>query len=261
MVRAMTGRFKCWRTLAAGLALALMAHSQTAAEEPGAQAGPRASPTVVELFTSQGCSSCPPADAYLRELSQRDDIIALSMHVNYWDYIGWRDPFASEATTARQHAYARVLHQRYVYTPEMVVDGMAGEVGSDRDKVALLIARESRRERLRVPVRVTPPAGGVVTVEIPAAEYDRTAAVWLVEYDRERVTHVRRGENAGRKLTNAHVVREIRRIGTWTGDALEISVPVAEMTDESRDGCAVILQAEEAGPILGAAQLSLTGAR
>jgi hypothetical protein len=258
----MKSLLKSWPTLAAGLVLAFfMAQSQVAAGEAGARTGPASSPTVVELFTSQGCSSCPPADAFLRELSRREDVIALSFHVDYWDYIGWRDPFASEAATARQHAYARALHQRYVFTPEMVIDGMAGVVGSEREKIGRLITRESRRKRLRVRVSVTTAAGGIITVAISEAEYHGTAVVWLMEYDREHVTHVKRGENTGLTLANAHVVREIRRIGSWSGAALEISVPLAELTAESRDGCVVIVQPEEVGPILGAAELSLTGAR
>jgi hypothetical protein len=97
-------------------------------------------PWAVELFTSQGCSSCPPADAYLGLLSKRPDIVALSFHVDYWDYIGWKDPFATRATTDRQRAYARVLKQRYVYTPEMVVEGIGHDTGRERAAIERLLA-------------------------------------------------------------------------------------------------------------------------
>ncbi|MEE9140142.1 MAG: DUF1223 domain-containing protein, partial [Alphaproteobacteria bacterium] len=241
-----------------GVALVFVAgQSQVAGGETGPPVGPASSTTVVELFTSQGCSSCPPADAFLRELSRRDDVIALSFHVTYWDYIGWRDPFASHTNTSRQRAYGRALHQRYVYTPEMVIDGIAAEVGSRRELVSRIIERESRRKRLRVPVTATALGDDSIAVAIPAADYEGTAAVWLIEYDREHVTHVERGENEGRTLTNANVVRDIHRIGSWTGEALQVSVPLSQLTDEDRDGCVVILQSEEAGPILGAAKVSL----
>lgn len=221
--------------------------------ERAAAPDPAPFPTVVELFTSQGCSSCPPADAYLGELSARDGIIALSFHVDYWNYIGWRDPFASADATARQRAYGRTLHDRYSYTPQMVINGMASEVGSRRARVDAIIARESRRTRLRVPVTAVADGSGRLTVTVPAAAYEGEAALWLIEFDREHVTDVARGENAGRKLRNVNVVREIHRIGTWSGEPLEETVDLDTLGPEPRGGCVVILQTAEAGPILGAA--------
>ena len=178
--------------------------------------------TVVELFTSQGCSSCPPADALLRELSKRPDIIALSIHVNYWDYIGWKDPFASDETTARQHLYADSLHQRYVYTPEMVIDGYKDVTGSYADEVSTLIGEAAKRDRPVVPVVAKSNGGGHVTVSVPGGATKETATVWLFEFDREHVTKVDHGENGGRTLTDANVVRAVKKLGVWTGAPLQL---------------------------------------
>ncbi|MGB8275527.1 MAG: DUF1223 domain-containing protein [Alphaproteobacteria bacterium] len=237
--------------LAMGATIALAGGASRAADKPAA------SPTVVELFTSQGCSSCPPADALLTKLSKRDDIIALSFHVDYWDYIGWKDVFASADSTARQHAYARALRQRYVYTPEMVVNGAMETVGSHEDSVQSLIAQEAKRARLRVPVAVTEKKEGMLSVSIPAAKFDGTAAVWMFEYDRQHVTNVERGENGGRTLTNSNVVREIRRIGDYSGGALSLEVPVNDTSGQKRDGCAIVVQSDDYGPILGAAAMAV----
>src|SRR5512135_2223984 len=158
----------------------------TLGSDPQAFAQP-ATQTVVELFTSQGCSSCPPADALLKKLSTRPDIIALSLHINYWDYIGWKDPFASKDTTDRQHLYAQALRQRYVYTPEMVVDGFADVDGSQEDEVAHLIDKAAKRDRLRLPVSVKSEGAGKVTVSLPGSDNGIKATVWLFAYDREHV--------------------------------------------------------------------------
>ena len=122
-------------------------------------------PWAVELFTSQGCNSCPPADAYLGLLAKRPDIVALSFHIDYWDYIGWKDPFASRATTDRQRAYARVLKQRYVYTPEIVVDGIGHDTGRDRSMIEALLVEAQRRS----PRRATPELsrGGGISALMP----------------------------------------------------------------------------------------------
>jgi hypothetical protein len=244
---------------AIGLYLALagaLVGALAAASGNEARADEARPPTVVELFTSQGCSSCPPADALLTELSRRDDIIALSFHVDYWDYIGWKDPFAFADSTERQHGYARSLRQRYVYTPEMVVDGIHGTAGSRDDEVKTLIARETSRERLRVPVTATMSKDGVVKVAIPAADFRGKAVVWLFEFDSRHTTAVERGENGGRTLTNTNVVRAIRRMGEWNGSALSLEVPI-ESGGERHDGCAVVVQADGFGPILGATVLRM----
>ncbi len=209
-------------------------------------------PTVVELFTSQGCSSCPPADKFLGELARRDDIIALSFHVDYWDYIGWPDPFASKETTARQHAYGRSLRQRYVYTPEMVVDGRAHS--SRPSEIDALIEAGKAHKKFAVGFRKD--ADGGHQIVVPAAAYDGKASVWLVFYDRKHTVKIPRGENRGRTLTYTHVVRELKELGTWTGKELVIPISTAAAESAGRGGCVIIVQDGKAGPILGAAQMA-----
>ena len=213
--------------------------------------------TVVELFTSQGCSSCPPADAYLSELAARDDVIALSFHVDYWNYIGWRDPFSNAAWTARQRAYGRTLGRRYVYTPQIVIDGRTESIGSKRSQIAKLIAAAKGREKLAIEVRH--PDHETVSVRIPGARgYDGPpATVWMAFYDRQHTTSIAAGENRGVKLTNANVVRVFKSVGVWRGEPVVLTLPLVGA--EGRDGCAVLVQAGRGGHILGAATIPLPG--
>jgi hypothetical protein len=207
-----------------------------------AAAGER--PVVVELFTSQGCSSCPPADAYLAELARRDDALALSLHVDYWNYIGWKDPFSSLWATERQREYGRTLAQRYVYTPEMVVDGAAHAVGSNRAEVEGLIAAARRQEG---PLLTLAREGEALRVSIGAGAGPGT--LLLVRFEREHVTKIARGENGGRTLRNVHVVREIRRLGEWEGTPLAVELPAPQ------GDAAILLQAAGHGRMLAAAKV------
>jgi hypothetical protein len=199
-------------------------------------------PVLVELFTSQGCSSCPPADAFLAELAARDDVVALSFHVDYWNYIGWKDPFATKWTTQRQRDYGRALAQRYVYTPEIVVGGAAHAAGSDRAEVERLIAEAHARKG---PAVTAERSGGEVRVRVGAGEGAGT--VWLFGFDPEHVTRVERGENGGRTLRNVNVVRAMTKLGTWRGAPLELSAEAAP------GGCAVVVQEDGPGRVVGAA--------
>lgn len=222
---------------------------------PAAAQQAAVSPVVVELFTSQGCSSCPPADDLLTELAGRPDIVALSLHVDYWDYIGWKDPYASPQYTARQQRYTESLNLRYVYTPQIVVDGRTNVVGSQRAEVLAAIETAAQRDR---PIAITFVTSNGGTVIIPQGHApDEGATVWLAVYDREHVTEVKRGENAGHKLRNANVVRSFERLGTWTGARLEIPLDLSAARARGRDGCAVIVQRGRAGPVLAAATMSL----
>ena len=207
-------------------------------------------PVVVELFTSQGCNSCPPADAFLGELAQRRNLVALAFHVDYWNYIGWQDPFSSPEATERQRNYAQSLGLSSVYTPQIVVDGTFDAVGSDRAKVNQAIAAASQRQRLSIEIATGPASGWLVT--IPAGEAAQPATVWLALYDRQHSTSVRRGENAGKILTDYNIVREFRAIGRWDGAKLDLPLDLGA-TDLAERGFAVIVQAATAGPILGAA--------
>lgn len=235
--------------LVLALAMALGAPDDAAAAVDGAP------PVVVELFTSQGCSSCPPADAILAELAERSDLVALSLHVDYWDYIGWKDPFGSPLHTTRQRNYASELGLRYVFTPQVVVDGAASVVGSDRAALEQAIAQAKSRTK-PLSVIFSNEGGGRVFVSDGVAP-PGGAAVWLAVYDEEHATVVKRGENAGRELRSANVVRRLERIGTWTGNSLEIPLDFAGAAARGRYACAVIVQAGEHGAVLGAAKIDL----
>jgi len=217
-----------------------------------APAAERTNPIVVELFTSQGCSSCPPADAFLGELTKRRDVLALAWHVDYWDYIGWKDPFAQPAFTARQRDYGRALAQRYVYTPQMVVDGRLQGVGSERPAIDRLIAQAARQHGLngasRPSLRLD---GGAVRIEGGMFEASSPAVVWLALFEPESSTRVARGENAGRSLGNYNIVRELRVLGRYSGEAT--SLPLGLDASAAGKGRAIVVQRETPagpGPIL-----------
>ncbi|WP_038013633.1 DUF1223 domain-containing protein [Thalassobaculum salexigens] len=234
---------------AAGLAAAALPRS-------GAAVGLSPRPVVVELFTSQGCSSCPPADAYLGRLAARDDVIALAYHIDYWDYIGWPDPFADAAFTARQRAYQHALGNRTLYTPQMVIDGAVDAVGSDSRAVDGII-----RERLaagsddRPVVRVEASLShGELRAEIHDTGMPGPADVLAVAYDAHHKTQIRRGENTGLSLENFNVVRAIRKIGEFHGPGRSLSVPAKPWT-EVEGGIAILVQGAEHGPIWGATRV------
>ncbi len=225
------------------------------------RAGEAEAPVLVELFTSQGCASCPPADEFLGELRNLDDVVALSFHVNYWDYIGWEDPFATEETTQRQRAYGRRLARGQVYTPQIVVDGVTHVVGSNRGAVerSIEMARTDPRPKLDIEVALT--ADRELRVSLPGAHLEGSAAVWFARYDSERVTRVRKGENAGRTIRNYNIVRDVRRIGTWNGLPHEIRLPASALLsgEGGRDGCAIIVQADGHGRVLAVREIMLNG--
>jgi hypothetical protein len=206
---------------------------------------------VVELFTSQGCSSCPPADAYMGELASRPGVLALAFHVDYWNYIGWTDPFAAKFATERQRGYAKHLGLRYVYTPQMVVNGAAEGVGSERESITQLIAEAAADKSPHAAVTVARDAGGQVLVHVGAGKTSEPATIWLVGFDREHATHVQRGENEGRILKDYQVVRSFKEIGTWDGTAVDLTL--AENVATGDGGVGVLVQANGTGRIIGAA--------
>jgi hypothetical protein len=205
---------------------------------PAAEAQPRA---IVELFTSQGCSSCPPANANLIELSRQPGVLVLSFAVTYWDYLGWKDSFGKEEFTDRQRIYEPPLQQRGPYTPQMVVNGRATVVGNNLAEVQQLLA-------------ATPaPVGPAITlsgnnVRIGAGEALRSGAdVWLVRYDPDIVeVPVGRGENTGRTLPHTHVVHSLDRLGAWDGADLSLDFAPAAAGLST----AVLVQKVNGGPIL-----------
>jgi hypothetical protein len=214
--------------------------------------------TVVELFTSQSCYSCPPAEAYLGELVERGDVIALEFHVDYWDDLvygaagRWKDVFSSPANTDRQRVYNRNIRgAAQVYTPQMVVDGRVEAAGTRRGAVESAIAGQARDQRSRLDVAVARTSDGGLTVAIDGP-LKAPALIWLARFERARVTRVKAGENEGKILANHHVVTGMERIGAWSGAAMTATVPGVALS--SNEGCAVLVQSEAQGPILGAAE-------
>lgn len=201
-------------------------------------------PVVVELFTSEGCSSCPPADALLTSLTGRGDVLPLAFHVTYWNSLGWRDPYSSEAATGRQASYAGRLGGGS-YTPEMVVDGRRGMVGSEGGSVASAISAARGEAESAAPVRLGRSGGGV-SISIGAGQ--GSGRILLIGFDPRHETQVGRGENSGRTLTESNIVRSMRTVGEYNGSPMQLSAPRG-----AGQADAVIIQAGD-GRILGAAR-------
>jgi hypothetical protein len=206
------------------------------------------SPIVVELFTSQGCSSCPPADKVLGQIADRDDVIAIALHVDYWDYLGWKDDFADPSFTQRQRAYARAKGKRTVYTPQMIVGGVDHIVGTRSMELADLIQKHRAAPS---PVQVTLQRDGDRVRILAVGNVGDGAVVHILTYTPRSTVKVRRGENAGRTLEYHNTVNKIVDVGEWNGASdyraavkMPNGVPVV-----------VLVQQKGAGPILGAARL------
>jgi hypothetical protein len=225
------------------IALSLAASAGSAVAQSAAQ-----SPVVVELFTSQGCSSCPPANANLLAIADRPDVLALSFGVTYWDYLGWKDSFAKPEFTNRQYAYEQSLHRATAYTPQMVVNGGMDLIGNSADELDRKIAA-ARDDAHAAPPQIVL-ANGKVTIGAADTPED-TADVWLVRYDPNVVqVPVGRGENGGRTLPHRNVVRELMRLGGWTGEAASFALPPASNGLKT----AILVQSAYTGPILAAAK-------
>ncbi len=231
---------------ACAVATAAAAQTSDASKQPKA---------IVELFTSQGCSSCVAADAYFADLVKRDDVVALSLHVDYWDYLGWHDTLGDPAHTERQRDYAAVHGSRRIYTPQIVVNGTEDFVGSDRSAVDAAIARST----LAVPVTMRR-GDGTVEIEVAARPepHNVSATIRLVLMTSEAEVAIARGENAGATIDYYNVVRAMRPVGMWDGEAVKITLPAHEIMPGGIDGCAIIVQEDQPngpGAIIGAAWL------
>jgi len=210
-----------------------------------AAAGAADRPVVVELFTSQGCSSCPPANAYLNEMAKgRSDVLALAFHVTYWDRLGWKDPVSLEAATARQDVYGHHFGDGS-YTPEIGVDGATSHVGSQREGVGAAIEAAKRASKTAAAISLSKDGANLV---IEVGSGSGSGKLLLIGFDRSHQTAIRRGENGGRTLEEANVVRSIRAVGDWQGPALRLSEKLPE-----GENVAVLLQAPD-GKIVGASQ-------
>ena len=217
-------------------------------------------PVVVELFTSQGCSSCPPADAFMGELRQHANVIGLTLNVDYWDYLGWRDTLGSAEYSRRQRTYASERGDGQVYTPQMVINGHMHVVGSRRSDVLSAVEQEAgRMTRRTVPVAISG-SGSDVVVDIGAAGVDaqsREATVWMVMVKDAIPIKIARGENTGREITYYNVARKFMPAGAWHGKALRLEYPEKELMAAGVSGCCVLLQVDGNGPVIGAADYGL----
>ncbi len=215
---------------------------------------------VVELFTSQGCSSCPAADKLMGELARDPSLVIMSAPIDYWDYLGWRDTLAKPRHAARQRGYAKRRGDREVYTPQAIVNGASQVVGSDRAAIerALISTREAAPDTLTLPVKINS-AAGKLHISIGERRAGAPAEVWLCALAKGVPVEIGRGENSGRTVTYHNVVRRWVKLGDWTGAALSFDMSEAALSAEGADAVAVIVQTgtvEQPGALLGAAQMS-----
>lgn len=211
-----------------------------------AWAGDRAA-VVVELFTSQGCSSCPLADKFLGELAKRPDIVPLAFHVDYWDHLGWKDPYARPENAKRQRSYVAALGARYVYTPQMVIDGRFQDVGSNRKRIEELIAKA-------VAARAAAPAIALNARDVTIASgepWTASTVVWALYFAKSKDNAVPRGENSGRHMATTNVVRAVVRLGPYDGKPFAATLDPAAQPEDC-DGVAIVVQATGYGPVMSA---------
>jgi hypothetical protein len=220
------------------LTIGLAASVAIIGQKPALAAG---HPVLAELFTSQSCSSCPPADALLGELAQRPDVLVLSFHIDYWDRLGWKDPFSLRAATERQRHYADVLHAE-VYTPQLVVDGQSEAVGSDRRSVETLLQRD-HGAMTSAAIRDSNGASEIRIGASPSFDEAVPAEILLVTFDPIHKTRVQAGENEGRYLTTYNDVRSLRVVGAWNGAPVALQVASSENRVGAR--AAVIVQSRD----------------
>jgi hypothetical protein len=238
------------RRLLAAATLSLLA-------TPAFAEGP--SPVVVELFTSQGCSSCPPADAYLAELAKRPGLLPLSLNVDYWDYQGWQDTLGRQENSLRQKAYQQRKGKMEVFTPQVVIDGAVDMPGSPNRypeiEAAITARQQAAAARPVVSARID---GESVIIDVPADSTGKphNATVWFIRKLSSVAVDVGGGENAGKQMTYVNVVREMAPIGMWKGEAMSLTVPRQDATAKSHDGYAVLLQEDGEGEILCATALT-----
>lgn len=234
--------FSALRFAGCALGLLLASHDTAQAQKT----------VVVELFTSQGCSSCPAADRVLGQLSGQPGVLTLTLNVDYWDYLGWKDDLALQGNSLRQRAYARMMRSRNVYTPQMMLDGKMDVVGS-RKRDVLSAVNAYVREPDPVPIAVIGNRQGQYRVQARPTALPREAVIWVVGYDRSVSRNIEGGENSGRTVTYTNVVREWREAGRWSGrEALNLAFDAPA----GNGGMTIIVQQDGVGPILGAAQIS-----
>ena len=223
-----------------------------------AHADPRA---VVELFTSQGCSSCPPADKIIGELAKDPDVIAMSMPIDYWDYLGWKDTLADARFSARQRAYSKARGDRDVYTPQVIINGSTQVIGSDRTSVENAINETRKNDVMSVPVTLSL-SGKQINVSVAASKAPTVAhgEVWLCSISKAVPISIGRGENRGMEITYHNLVRNLLKVGDWNGSPESWTVPIENVLREGVDGAVVFVQdgrSDRPGPMFGAAYTAL----
>lgn len=215
---------------------------------------------VLELFTSQGCSSCPPADRHLGELQKRNDIVTLSLPVDYWDYLGWKDTLARPENAVRQRLYAKNNGSGAVYTPQIVVNGVTHAVGSRPGEVEGAIEKAKAQLAGRaVPTRIYREGKQFIVEADEAKKPSKTATIWFVSVTKVKNISIKRGENDGRTVSYYNVVRDIKKVGEWSGGATRLSLSSADLLAADADSCAILIQEGSAGPILGGAIMRTVG--
>nr|WIE92407.1 thioredoxin family protein [Mesorhizobium sp. WSM4875] len=247
------------RLTAVALVLTALSRVASAAElEKAATGKPQTEKPlgVVELFTSQGCSSCPPADEFFAELAAKENVVALAYHVNYWDYLGWQDTLSNKENTERQYDYMRAFGSRSVYTPQAVINGRSHVNGANRKEIDGALARMDRSgEGMRVGIKVSRTSDRVMIDAGDAGNGPTDAHVVIVYFDPPQMVKIGQGENSGRNMTYWNAVSDIQIAGMWNGKAQRYELPMTEIA--KKGGCAVLLQSVGKdgvpGPILGAA--------
>lgn len=209
--------------------------------------------TLVELYTSQGCSSCPPADAFLGDLADRSDVLALSFHVDYWNTDEWQDPFSHEAFSLRQRAYKESLKTDYVYTPQMVVGGAYAGPGGQRQTIIDAIDQTSSLQSDQPTLSIRRLANDRVEIKTPALSYGRQGTLYAAVYDSQNYTRVRGGENRGRTLSNVNVVKRLIAVSPYVGQPQTFTLALSDLDAMRSDGVAIFIQVEKAGRVLSAA--------
>ncbi len=230
----------------------------------GAVAEPPKAKTLIELYTSQGCNSCPPANKLLKNYVNREDVIAISLPVDYWDYLGWKDTYGKSQFSNRQRRYARVRRDGQVYTPQIVANGLEHAVGSRPHAINNAI-RKSRSaiQNKQIPLELKMKDG---TLTLRSMQSDGASPgaiatgnpgtiVWLALTKKIAATQVPRGENRGKTVTYYNVVRELKQVGSWTGEPMQIKLPKNHDMNSGKTGCVVFLQLGRGGPVIGAAEL------
>lgn len=213
---------------------------------------------VVELFTSQGCNLCPPADDILAKLSTRENILALSYSVDYWNYLGWKDTLAQTDCVIRQKEYNKALGKNGVYTPQMIIHGGHDVIGSKGDLIHKMVnqVRIKAREQQRSNPEINfDQSGDMIDLRISAREYESSATIWVIGYDYEKTVDIKRGELGGQVRKYHNVVQMIKRIGSWTGQEVKLTLSKEDLDGGKSDAYALLLQAQKTGPIITAVKL------